>query len=132
MGVTFSGAATEFAAGVSSLEIDTPILSPALGAVSAYERNYSKRALANACFELRNCPQGSRNSKLNALAYKMGRLVVRGWIECGRVESYLLRCCEANGLLRMTASGSVGRHALSGMGLGVYSGFVWGNVRFRR
>ena len=99
MGVTFSGAATEFAAGVSSLEIDTPILSPALGAVSAYERNYSKRALANACFELRNCPQGSRNSKLNALAYKMGRLVVRGWIECGRVESYLLRCCEANGLL---------------------------------
>ena len=67
--------------------------------MSAYERNYSKRALANACFELRNCPQGSRNSKLNALAYKMGRLVVRGWIECGRVESYLLRCCEANGLL---------------------------------
>ena len=36
---------------------------------------------------------------MNALAYKMGRLIVRGWIECGRVESYLLSCCEANGLL---------------------------------
>jgi hypothetical protein len=64
-----------------------------------YESNYAKRALGNACFELRQCPDGSRNNLLNALAYKMGRLIVRGWITCERVESYLLKCCEANGLL---------------------------------
>jgi hypothetical protein len=66
---------------------------------SPYEINYAKRALGNACFELRQCPEGSRNHLLNVLAYKMGRLIVRGWITCERVERYLLKCCEANGLL---------------------------------
>jgi hypothetical protein len=61
--------------------------------------NYAKRALGNACFELRQCGEGSRNTKLNALAYKMGRLIVRGWIDPERVESYLLKSCEANGLV---------------------------------
>jgi hypothetical protein len=71
MGVTGLGAAAGADAATSTADV-TPILSPSLGPVSLYERNYSKRALANACFELRNCPVGSRNSKLNALAYKMG------------------------------------------------------------
>ena len=64
-----------------------------------FEINYAKRALGNACFELRHCPEGQRNTKLNALAYKMGRLIARGWIGRERVESYFLKCCEANGLL---------------------------------
>jgi hypothetical protein len=72
---------------------------PSLAPPTLYESNYAKRALGNHCYELRHCPQGARNTKLNALAYNMGRLIVRGWIPRDRVENYLLKCCEANGLL---------------------------------
>jgi hypothetical protein len=75
----------------------TPI-SP-VGPPSLYQSNYAKRALGNACYELRHCPEGSRNTKLNALAYKMGRLIVRGWITRELAENYLLKSCEACGLL---------------------------------
>ena len=75
----------------------TPILP--LEPPTEYQINYAKRALGNACFELGNCAEGSRNTKLNALAYKMGRLIVRGWLPRERVESYLLKACEACGVL---------------------------------
>jgi hypothetical protein len=64
-----------------------------------YEINYAIKALDNACVELRDCPGGYRNHLLNVLAYKMGRLVVRGWIQRHWVEDYLLGACKANGLL---------------------------------
>jgi hypothetical protein len=64
-----------------------------------HELNYARRALGNHCYELRHCPEGQRNTKLNVLSYNMGRLIVRGWIPRDRVETYLLNCCEANGLL---------------------------------
>jgi hypothetical protein len=64
-----------------------------------YQINYAQRALGNACYELRQCGEGRRNHLLNVLAYKMGRLIVCGWISRERGEDYLLRCCEANGLL---------------------------------
>jgi hypothetical protein len=69
------------------------------GPPSRYEMNYADVALRNAVGELWMCREGSRNVKLNALAYNMGRLIVRGWIPRDRVESYLMKCCEANGLL---------------------------------
>jgi hypothetical protein len=64
-----------------------------------YELNYANRALLNAWYELHNCPAGCRNHLLNVLAYKMGRLIVRGWVRPDRVEDLLLRACAANGLL---------------------------------
>jgi hypothetical protein len=92
------GSTIEGAGQVSGAGFVEPI--PSDGAkATAYEINYARRALANACFELRNCPQGSRNSKLNVLAWNMGRMIVRNWIGRQRVEDYLLACCEANGLL---------------------------------
>jgi hypothetical protein len=95
MGVEGPGAGA--ATAVASL-IDTPILP--LAPASAYQSNYAGRALGNACFELRHCEEGARNNLLNVLAYKMGRLMARGWISRQRVEDYLLRCCEANGPLK--------------------------------
>jgi hypothetical protein len=64
-----------------------------------YEINYAKRALSNACLELRDCPGGSRNHLLNVLAYKMGRLIARGWVKRKQVEACLWQACEANGRL---------------------------------
>jgi hypothetical protein len=69
------------------------------GPVTAREMRYGERALSNAGFELRFCPVGSRNAKLNVLAYNMGRLVGRNWIGREQVESCLLRACVSNGLL---------------------------------
>jgi hypothetical protein len=65
-----------------------PVGTPTLP-ITPYEQNYANRALSNAAVELMNCAAGGRNVKLNALAFKMGRLVVRGWIDRGRVEQLL-------------------------------------------
>ena len=116
MGVTTAGLGAAAATGTAGIT-PIPSFSPEKAA-TLFESNYARRALANACFELRNCPQGSRNSKLNALAYKMGRLIVRGWIEWERVESYLLRCCEADGLLADDGERQCLATSKSGLGAG--------------
>ena len=84
-----------------------------------YQINYAKRALANACYELRHCEEGRRNHLLNVLAYKMGRLIVRGWISLERVEDYLLRCCEANGLIEDDGIGRCRATLASGISAGM-------------
>ena len=75
----------------------TPILP--LESPTEYEVNYARRALLNAFDELRVCPAGCRNTKLNALAYKMGRLIVRGWISLEFVVMLLMRGAEQCRLL---------------------------------
>jgi hypothetical protein len=65
----------------------------------AYEINYAERSLQNACEELRNGRGGDRNRLLNALAYKLGRQVVRGWIKREWVEKCLWWACKDCGLL---------------------------------
>jgi hypothetical protein len=67
--------------------------------VSDFEKNYAKRALQNAWAELRSCKAGRRNHLLNVLAFKMGRLIARGWIDRGLVENLLMRASADCGLL---------------------------------
>jgi hypothetical protein len=104
--------------GVTLKQID-PAVTPMLCVPSAYQINYANRALANACFELRRCEAGRRNHLLNVLAYKMGRLIVQGWISRERVEDYLLKCCEANGLLADDGIGQCGATLASGIDAGM-------------
>jgi hypothetical protein len=70
-----------------------------VGPPTEHEMNYAFRSLRNATGELWMCPKGSRNKKLNDLAFSMGRQIVRGWIARDRVEEFLLRACKASGLL---------------------------------
>jgi hypothetical protein len=98
---------------------DRSNVTPMVGAATTYQINYARRALANACLELRQCPEGQRNTKLNALAYKMGRLIVRGWISLERVEDYLLRACEANGLIEDDGIGRCRATLASGISAGM-------------
>jgi Bifunctional DNA primase/polymerase, N-terminal len=95
----------------------TPI--PPLEAPIDYEINYAKRALGNAFLELRACPVGCRNATLNALAYKMGRLVARGWITWERVETLLLKASEQCGLLAADGLGQCKATIDSGMRAGM-------------
>jgi hypothetical protein len=77
------------------------------GPSTAHECNYANAVLRNHVAELWMCREGARNTKLNALAFNMGRLIVRGWIARDRVEGFLLNACKANGLLADVVKASV-------------------------
>ena len=70
-----------------------PIPRP-VGAVTQFQKNHAWKSLSNAWNELRRCPVGLRNGKLNGLAYSLGRQIVRGWVSQDKVEFWLLKACE--------------------------------------
>ena len=64
------------------------------------ERAWAQAALTGVATALAACGEGGRNHALNASAYRMGRMVARGWIDKSRVESALTDACRANGLFK--------------------------------
>jgi len=65
-----------------------------MGPVGARERAYAAKALKGNAAELAETEDGSRNNKLNAIAYRMGRMIGAGWIERAEVESALEEACN--------------------------------------
>jgi Bifunctional DNA primase/polymerase, N-terminal len=61
---------------------------------------YAKVALARNAVELAAAQTGGRNNLANAIAFRMGRMVARGWIDRRPVIDALLHACQANGLTR--------------------------------
>jgi len=61
---------------------------------------YAAAALQGAAAELSTAPTGKRNETLNAVAFRMGRMVARGWIDEKTVADALLGACDANRYLR--------------------------------
>jgi hypothetical protein len=64
------------------------------------ESAYADAALEGCTQELAACPPGSRNELLNKLAYRLGRMVARGWLYREHVEANLSarskqRCARA-------------------------------------
>ena len=64
------------------------------------ERAWAEAALERNAADLAACGEGGRNHDLNAKAYRMGRMVARGWIDKPRVEAALTDACRANGLFK--------------------------------
>ena len=64
------------------------------------ERAWAEAALERNAADLAACGESGRNHDLNAKAYRMGRMVARGWIEKSRVEAALTDACRANGLFK--------------------------------
>jgi hypothetical protein len=87
--------------------------------VTVRKQRYAEQALRNASFELRWCPVGKRNHKLNVLAYNMGPLVGRGWIGRQQVEDVLLLACQKNGLLADDGEEQCRKTLASGMRAGM-------------
>jgi Bifunctional DNA primase/polymerase, N-terminal len=54
------------------------------------ERRYAEVALEGAAQEVQNSPSGKRNTILNAVSFRLGRLVGAGWIERNIVAARLL------------------------------------------
>jgi hypothetical protein len=61
---------------------------------------YAAAALQGAAAELSAAPSGKRNETLNAVAFRLGRMIERGWIDEKTVSEELLGACDANNYLR--------------------------------
>jgi hypothetical protein len=80
---------------------------------------YAKVALARNAEELAAAQTGGRNNLANAIAFRMGRMVARGWIDRGHVIDTLWQACQANGLVRedgmQAVRGTIERGLAAGM-----------------
>jgi hypothetical protein len=61
---------------------------------------YATAALQGAAAELSAAPTGKRNETLNAVAFRLGRMIARDWIDEKIVADALLGACDANNYLR--------------------------------
>jgi len=61
---------------------------------------YAAAALQGAAAEVSTAPAGKRNEMLNAVAFRFGRMIARGWIDEKTVADALLEACDANKYLR--------------------------------
>jgi Protein of unknown function (DUF3987)/Bifunctional DNA primase/polymerase, N-terminal len=61
---------------------------------------YAAAALDGAVAELSAAPTGKRNETLNAIAFRLGRMIARGWVDEKTVADALLGACDTNRYLR--------------------------------
>jgi Protein of unknown function (DUF3987)/Bifunctional DNA primase/polymerase, N-terminal len=61
---------------------------------------YAAAALDGAVAELSGAPNGKRNETLNAVAFRLGRMIARGWVDEKTVADALLGASDANRYLR--------------------------------
>jgi hypothetical protein len=94
-------------------------ISRAEPASSSRHAAYAKVALARNAAELAAALVGGRNNLANAIAFRMGRMVARGWIDRRQVIDALSQACRANGLARddgmQAVQGSIERGLAAGM-----------------
>jgi Protein of unknown function (DUF3987)/Bifunctional DNA primase/polymerase, N-terminal len=64
------------------------------------EWKYALAALNGCAIDLAKTAEGSRNEKLNAVAFRMGTMVARGWIDEKAVTDALIDACDKNKYLR--------------------------------
>jgi hypothetical protein len=67
------------------------------GTAGARERAYAEAALQGCAAELAATKKNSRNDTLNALAFRLGRMVARGWIKRADAETALFKAMHDNG-----------------------------------
>lgn len=82
-------------------------------------REHALAALNGCAAELAYTQEGSRNTVLNGIAYKLGRKVARGWLSVDEVCAALWAACIANGLLDDDGQGSVRATLWSGLTAGM-------------
>src|SRR5262249_26295271 len=64
------------------------------------EQAYAETALPENTAELAAMvPNSGRNNACNAMAYRLGRMAARGWLEQDEIKNALWRACEQNGLV---------------------------------
>src|SRR5262249_12873471 len=79
---------------------------------------YAAAALQGAAAEVSAAPAGKRNETLNAVAFRLGRMIARGWVDEKTVADALLGACDANRYLREHAHGATMKTIESGIAAG--------------
>ena len=82
------------------------------------ERKYAEAALHGAADEIAATGIGQRNNTLNAVAFRMGRMVARGWIGRATVEGRLYDAAVSNGLVAESGDHAVRGTIKSGLDAG--------------
>jgi Bifunctional DNA primase/polymerase, N-terminal len=83
------------------------------------ERAWASTALQSCIANLSNCPNGHRNNTLNAVAYRLGRIVARGWLDRGTVEGELQAAAQSCGLVADDGIATVKKSIASGLNAGI-------------
>jgi hypothetical protein len=84
------------------------------------EQRYAAAALVGSVSELAAMPKDSgRNDALNAISYRIGRMIARGWIERNAVELELFKASADNGLVKEDGARAVRKTIASGIGDGL-------------
>jgi len=65
--------------------------------VTIREKSYAQAALRGCVEELAAAGRGGRNELANRLAFRMGRMIARGWIDRAEVEEALIEAMQRNG-----------------------------------
>jgi bifunctional DNA primase/polymerase-like protein len=91
------------------------------GASDAGEREkaYARAALDGCAEELAATAKGKRNEALNALAFRLGRMVGAGWIERTKVEAALTAAMHTNGYAADKGDEAVEATLASGLDAGI-------------
>ena len=63
------------------------------------EQSYAEAALKRCAAELAATTRGKRNQTLNAIAYRLGHMIARGWIDRGQVEAAFTEAMHTNGYI---------------------------------
>jgi hypothetical protein len=79
-------------------QANSPPLSPTDPTSLNREQAYALAALESCVGELEQTPPGRRNNRLNAIAYRLGRMVGPGWIDHQIVAQRLTAACQGNRL----------------------------------
>ena len=57
--------------------------------IALREKRFAEAVLERCISEVENAPKGKRNTVLNSVAYRLGRMIARGWIDRNKVENGL-------------------------------------------
>lgn len=82
------------------------------------EKAFAQAALEGCTAELATTAPGGRNEKLNALAYRLGRMMARGWLSRAAVEGALIGAMFANGYVAEEGVDAARATLESGLGAG--------------
>ena len=88
------------------------------GAAGTRERTYAQAALDGCAAELAAAASGSRNELLNKLAFRLGRMIARGWVGRTDVEAALTGAMTANGYIEEDGTSAVEATLKSGLDAG--------------
>jgi hypothetical protein len=97
----------------------TPHVGANDGSISIRGLQYARAALEGCASELAGIVEGERNDRLNACAYRMGRMIARGWIGRANVGDALWRACEINKLIEDDGPDAVQKTLASGLEAGL-------------